>query len=70
MCLTVFVLTFVAYQKTVRYPYYMCMCVCLYVHVCIVGVNRILLSSSQLCPADESQEAPACVCGYYVEASA
>ena len=45
-------------------------CVCLQVHVCIVGANRILLSSSQLCPADESQEASAYVYGYYVEAPA
>lgn len=47
-----------------------CACVYLQAHVCIVGANRILLSSSQLCPADESQEAPACVYGYCVEAPA
>ena len=49
---------------------YVHMCMFLQVHMCIVGANRILLSSSQLCPADESQEAPACVYGYYVEALA
>lgn len=47
-----------------------CVCVCLQRHVCIVGANRILLPSSQLCPADESQEAPAYVYGYCVEAPA
>lgn len=72
------VVPFTAYQSTFKCPNYLCVCmcvgvyvcVCLQVHMCIVGANRFLLSSSQLCPVDESQEAPACVYGYYVEALA
>lgn len=64
----------VACQNTVKKQNYLCMPVpvraCACACVCIVGANRFLLSDSQLCPTDESQEAPACVYGYYVEAPA
>lgn len=45
-------------------------CVCMCMCVRIVCANRILLPSSQLCPADESQEAPAYVYSYHAEVPA